>query len=161
MTDSTNAPTPDGAAPESPQDPPESAPQGNDTPGAPESASGESDTFPRSVVEKLRRENASWRDRAKAAESAVDVMRRSEVERAAQAEGLKPAAIWAVTELSDLLSDDGGIDSGKINAAIATARDRLGIGTHTPSTGPGFASGSGVPKVEAPSFQTAFARREK
>lgn len=57
----------------------------------------------------------------------VEALQRSEVERAAAAEQIKPAALWSVTELADLLAEDGTVDADKLTAGIKSARDVLGL----------------------------------
>lgn len=55
-------------------------------------------------------------------------MQRAEVERLATGADLRPAALWASgPELADLLSDDGTVDEAKVSAAVAAAREQLGI----------------------------------
>lgn len=53
---------------------------------------------------------------------------------------VKPAAVWAVTELADVLDDDGSVDAAKLDAAVTAAREHFGItkpakGTHVPGVG--------------------------
>lgn len=70
------------------------------------------------------RETEQERDTLKAT---VVALQRAEVDRLATANGLKPAALWSSAELGDLLSDDGAVDAEKVSAAIAAAREQLGI----------------------------------
>ncbi|WP_125078051.1 hypothetical protein [Mycobacterium sp. P7213] len=59
---------------------------------------------------------------------AVETMQRNEVERIAAEHITKPAALWtAGTELSSLLTEDGTVDSARVAAAAAEARQQLGL----------------------------------
>lgn len=123
------------------------------------------DTFPREVVEKLRKESASYRDRAKTAEDRLSAMQRQSVDRQITTAGLKPAAVWAVTQLENLLADDGTVDAAKVSQAMATARQTLGITQRrAPFAGQGeLNSGATGPKeyTPKPGFAAAFGPREK
>ncbi|MGB5796888.1 MAG: hypothetical protein WBH51_14000 [Mycolicibacter algericus] len=119
--------------------------------------------FSRDYVEKLRKESAGYRDRAKAAEAAVTALQRQQVERLADDAGIKPAAIWAVAELGALIGEDGSVDAELVNAAIGTARSTLGVTgrPQPPRSRNMFASGSGVPQETPKGFAEAFAPRER
>lgn len=70
----------------------------------------------------------------------LETLQRQQADTLITATGVKPDAVYAVAELADLLTDDGGIDPEKVTAAIAAARDRFGItkpakGTHVPGVG--------------------------
>lgn len=132
------------------------SPETGESVDAPDGAP-DGDTFPRSVVEKLRKENATYRDRAKAAEQAVQALQRQAADKAITAAGLKPAAVWAVAELAQVLDDRGAIDDRKLAAAMNTARAQLGIARRTPAPGAhGFRSGSGAPQQKHNPFAAAF-----
>ena len=81
------------------------------------------------------REAAKYRRRLRAAEAERDrlseqvgALQRAEVERLATADDLRPAALWASgAELADLLTADGTVDEAKVSAAVAAAREQLGI----------------------------------
>ena len=82
------------------------------------------------------REAAKYRRRLRAVEAERDeltqrleAMQRSEVERQAAAAQLRPAALWSAATLPDLLNEDGTVDADKVDAAIAAARDVLGLPT--------------------------------
>jgi hypothetical protein len=147
------------------------APEAPDTPAAPETTATDSDTgqddavdldadhFPRHVVEKLRKENAAYRDRAKAAEATVAALQRQAADHAIAAAGMKPEAVWAVAKLDDLLNEQGAVDAGKLRAAMATARNTFGINQRphrdsVPKTGP-----SDLEKIRRPinNWREAFA----
>ncbi|OBK44835.1 hypothetical protein A5656_05425 [Mycobacterium gordonae] len=88
------------------------------------------------------REAAKYRRRLRDAEAERDTLRatveslqRAEVDRLATADGLKPAALWSSAELGDLLGDDGTVDAARVSAAIATAREQLGIAPPPPPRG--------------------------
>lgn len=86
------------------------------------------------------REAAKYRRRLRDVEAerdtlkaAVAALQRAEVDRLATADDLRPAALWASgPELADLLTDDGTVDAAKVSAAIAAARDQLGIPSPPP-----------------------------
>lgn len=88
------------------------------------------------------REAAKYRRRLRDAEAArdqlaeqVESLQRSEVERLATVDGLRPAALWASgVELADLLGDDGTVNAAKVSAAIEASRKQLGI--PAPPVGP-------------------------
>ncbi len=114
---------------------------------------------PSGLVKKLRKENASLRDRAKAAEATVEALQRQTAEQQIRAAGLKPAAVWAVAKLGDVLNDQGAIDTGKLGAAMTTAREQLGIQRRIPprpGEGGSLRSGSGVPQEKPRGFVDAF-----
>lgn len=65
------------------------------------------------------------RDRLKAT---VAALQRAEVDRLATDAGLRPAALWANgAEVGELLGDDGTVDAARVSAAVAVAREQLGI----------------------------------
>ncbi|KUH97952.1 hypothetical protein AU190_22265 [Mycolicibacterium acapulense] len=122
------------------------------------------DTFPRKVVEKLRRQNTSLRDRAKAAEATVTALQQQAADKAIKAAGLKPRAVWAVAQLADVLADDGTVDAAKLSAAISTAKAELGVAPPKrtpprPGAGKGLQSGAGVPQSKPRGFAAAFGPR--
>lgn len=59
-------------------------------------------------------------------------LRRAMAEQLITAEGVKPQAVWAVTELPELCDDDGLPDRDKVKAAVQAARETLGV---QPATG--------------------------
>lgn len=81
------------------------------------------------------REAAKYRRRLRAAEAErdrlagqVESLQRAEVDRLAAGADLRPAALWASgPELADLLTENGTVDQAKVFAAVAVAREQLGI----------------------------------
>lgn len=58
----------------------------------------------------------------------VEALQRAEVERLAANVIRQPSALWAAdVELADLIDDDGLIDPGKVDAAVRTAQQALGL----------------------------------
>ena len=111
------------------------------TPEAPE----QNETDEPAVV-KARNEAARFRLRLRETEAerdnlakSVDNLRRSVIENQVQAEGIKPAALWAsgITP-SDLLGDDGNIDPELISQAVNEARESLGIARFTGMADQGY-----------------------
>ncbi|MGQ9349726.1 hypothetical protein [Mycolicibacterium gilvum] len=119
------------------------------------------DTFPRKVVEKLRKQNASLRDRARTAEAAMTAMQQRAADEAIKAAGLRPAAVWAVAALDDVTAQNGTVDAAKLNAAMTAAREQLGVGqprrsAPRPGAGSELRSGAGVPQQKPRGFAAAF-----
>jgi hypothetical protein len=88
------------------------------------------------AAKRLRSENKTQRERAKAAETELEAtkaqlaaMRRTEVERLAGAELIDPADLWnAHADVAEFLTDDGTIDAGLVNEAaqaITAAKPHL------------------------------------
>lgn len=124
----------------------------------------EGDTFDRKYVEKLRQESAKHRTAATSAESALAAIRGQMVDEAATAAGIKPAALRAVvTDVNDLLTESGVIDTAKMKTAIQQARDTLGITQPSISAlrQKGFQSGASGGHDDTgakPAFEQAFRR---
>lgn len=96
------------------------------------------------VDDDLTNEAARWRRQLRDTETErgqlaaqVATLRRTQAEQLITAAGLKPAAVFAVAALDELLGDDGCVDPGKITAAVQAARDELGIrhGVFAPAEG--------------------------
>ncbi|BCP11682.1 hypothetical protein MINTM020_37800 [Mycobacterium paraintracellulare] len=133
----------------------------DETPGTDDS----SDMFPRKVVEKLRKESATLRDRVKAAEDRLSAMQRQAVAWQITAAGMRPEAVFAVAQLDDLLAGDGTVDAAKVSRAMAAARQTLGI-SQRPAPRPGHGElNSGATGMKdhmpGPGFAAAFGPREK
>lgn len=133
---------------------------------------GDADTFPRRVVEKLRKENTALRDRvraaedrAQAAEAARTALQQQAADEAIEAAGLKPAAVWHDSKLADVLADDGTIDRAKLTAAMKTAMRTLDVIPRRPVPRPGagapLRSGAGVPLEKPNTWVNAFGPRPK
>ncbi|ORV90668.1 hypothetical protein AWC11_12045 [Mycobacterium interjectum] len=158
-------------------------PPADATQSAPEGATPTDDTAPAENVGEKEipadegqpsGRSAKYRERAQAAETraaeleqqitdytaTIERLQRLHVDQAITAAGVKPAAVHAVTDLADLLGDDGLPDSAKIAAAVKTARDRLGIQPPTFSRQTGMRSGAGAPQPKKDGFAAAFAPRE-
>jgi len=86
----------------------------------------DADSFDRGYVERLRKESAGYRDRASAAETALAAIQSTRLDELITATGVKPAAVRALVDPAELLTD-GQPDAEKISAAAARARDVLGI----------------------------------
>lgn len=83
---------------------------------------------------RVAREAAKWRSKFRAAETTIagqtatiERLQRLHVDAAITTAGMKPAAVHAITALTELLGDDGLPDAEKVAAAVGQARDRLGI----------------------------------
>jgi hypothetical protein len=118
--------------------------------------------FGRDYVEKLRRESAGYRERATTAETTVAALQQQHAERLIDAAGVKPAAVFALTTITDLLADDGTVDPEKVTAAVTRARQELGVTGRPQPLRPqgGLTSGTGAPKVQK-GWQSAFAPPER
>lgn len=97
-----------------------------------------------------------------AATAKVEALQRQHVEGMLSAANVKPAALWATTELGDLLAEDGSVNVEAVNEAITKARDMLGIqprgkGALVPGVGQ---RPSRLPEASNP-WADAFAPRKK
>jgi len=130
---------------------------------AAEPTADDAQEFSRTYVEKLRRESAGYRERATTAEAAVAALQQQHAERLIDAAGVKPAAVFAVTELADLLAEDGTVDAEKVTAAITRARQELGVTGRPQPLLPrgGLTSGTGAPQSTPNRWQSAFAPPER
>jgi len=140
----------------------------NDGDGDDEHLDDAAEMFPRKVVEKLRKQNTSLRERAKTAEATVAHLQRQAADKAITAAGLKPAAVWAVAELADVLDDQGGLDDRKLAAAVKKAGEQLGVQPPKPKTPPrpgvgALRSGTGGPRSDGrpTGFAAAFAPQNR
>ena len=104
-TETTTPNTEDG--PETTDDGPAAAPEDAGTGEQP-------DTFPRSVVEKLRRENATYRERAGRADALAERLMAATVRDATAGILADPTDL---TDTADLVDDDGYPDPDKITDA--------------------------------------------
>lgn len=110
---------------------------------------------------------ARYRKRAQEAEAqrdalaaTVERLQRGQLESAIAAAGVKPAAVFAVTELGDLLAEDGTPSDKKIAEAVKIARDQLGIPSRPPLRQTGMRSGAGYSPPKKDGWVDAFRRQD-
>lgn len=84
----------------------------------------------------------------------VESLQRQQVESLLDAAKVKPAALWATTELASLLAEDGTVDPKAVKTAIDAARKTLGI---APVGKGNIVPGIGQRPDGQPRTQTAFA----
>lgn len=89
-------------------------------------AEPEGESFPRDYVEQLRKESADRRKERDILAAQVEKLQRRAVEKALKTTGVKPAAVWSVAALPDLIAEDGTIDDDKLSLAIDKAVNELG-----------------------------------
>ncbi|MGH3969539.1 MAG: hypothetical protein ACRDTV_15840 [Mycobacterium sp.] len=179
----TNTTTAENTGPDEPLAGPQTEPATPDTADTPKvsdtaiqrqddaDGSGDNDTEPRGRAAKYRQraqESEAARDaaeqKATGLAGTIERLQRLHVEQAITAAGIKPAALWAVAELADLVDDDGLPDDAKIAAATKTARDQLGI---KPPNLAGLRergqllSGAGAPQPRRDGWSAAFGRRDE
>lgn len=177
MSDDVTTTEPAAPAPTS-TDAAETPIAGTDTPEVAENgAEGENDGGGDDSAEPRGRA-ARYRDRAQAAEAKVaeveaqsaelaatiERLQRLHVETAVAAAGVKPGAVFAVSELADLLDEDGLPDAAKIDAAIDAAREQLGVRRREQPMHRqlGMRSGAaGHPQPKRDGWAAAFARRDE
>jgi len=92
----------------------------------------------------------------------VESLQRAQVESLLAESRVKPAALWATTELSALVAEDGTVDAAAVKTAIDAARKTLGIapvgkGTRVPGVGN---QPAGTPRRQ-PEFADAFRPKRK
>lgn len=173
MTDIATEPAePDTSA----TDADETPPAGTGTPGGAENgAEGESGGEDNDSEHRGRA--GQYRQRAQAAEgrvteleaqsadhvATIERLQRLHVEQAVAATGVKPAAVFAVAELADLLDDTGLPDADKVTAAVEAAREQLGVArvVAPPSRQFGMRSGAGTPPPKRDGWADAFAPRSE
>jgi hypothetical protein len=169
--------TTEGAVPDaSATDADETPAAGTGTPGEAENGAEAENDSADSDSDEPRGRAGQYRKRAQDAETARDAaearatdlaanverLQRLHVEQAVAQTGIKPAAVFAVAELADLLGDDGLPDADKVTAAVATARDQLGINLiAAPQRQIGMRSGAGTPPPKKDSWASAFAPRDE
>lgn len=111
---------------------------------------------------KLRDEKAAHAESRAALEAMaarVEALQRQHVEAAVESTGLKPAALWAVTDLAGLLGEDGAVDADKLDTATAAARDLLGIPKRKPTGTVVPGVGSQPTRPPKATWEDAFAPR--
>lgn len=113
---------------------------------------------------KGNKEAARYRRRLRDAEAerdalkaTVESLQRAEVDRLATDAGLRPAALWANgAEVGELLADDGTVDAARVAAAIAAARETLGIPNPPPRGNVVKGEGRSVGRPARPSGRDAM-----
>lgn len=141
--------------------------EGNSAPDSVSETEAEHEGDPDDVAS-MNAEAAKWRRKLRetqaeleAAAAQLDAVQRQQVEFLLAKSGVKPEAVFAVAEMSDLLNDDGGIDADKLDAAMATAQEKFGIvkppkGNFVPGIGN---RPNGLPRVDA--WREAFSPAPK
>ena len=76
---------------------------------------------------KYRRRLRDAQAELKSVTAQLDAVQRQQAESLIAASGVKPEAIWAVTELAGVLDDDGSVSEEKIAEAVTAAREKFGI----------------------------------
>jgi len=90
---------------------------------------------PEVVEQQANQEAAKWRKQLRETEAERDglrgrleAMQRSEIERIAAGRLSKPESLWAAgAQLADLLTEDGDVDAEKVEEAVDSAVDSLGL----------------------------------
>lgn len=163
MTDTVTATAPADAATAAPED----TDATDDT--APAENVGENDVPAEEAGNPANKEAAKWRTKFRDAEQqvtdlteTVERLQRLHVDAAITAAGVKPAAVHAVTNLADLLAEDGTPDAAKIAAAVRAARDQLGIPYPTTDgmRQTGMRSGTGFSPPRKDGWSSAFGPRD-
>lgn len=100
---------------------------------------------------KYRRRLREAQAELKTVTAQLDAVQRQQIEAMLEPSGVKPEAIWAVTELAELLDDTGSIDPDKLAGAIEAAREKFGIpkiskGNYVPGVGN---QPSAIPRADA------------
>lgn len=177
MTDTaTTTDTQDGAAAPTSTDAAENPAAGMETPGDAENGSqpenddaGEGEPKGRAAQYRKRAQDAEARaaqleEQITGHAATIERLQRLHVDRAITETGLKPAAVYAIAGLADLLGDDGLPDPAKITAAVTAARDQLGAAPKAAAVQRqrGLVSGaSGYPAGPKPNgWAGAFAPRD-
>lgn len=114
-----------------PEEPTAGAPGTPERPSPPqtpqEPPAGDQPDGPNREAARYRTERNNARAERDALAERVTALQRTEAERLAAAENVNPAALWATTELADLLTEDGDLDSGRVTAAAKGAVEQLGL----------------------------------
>jgi len=91
----------------------------------------------------------------------VESLQRQQVEALLDAARIKPAALWATTELAQLVAEDGTVDPKAVKTAIEAARKTLGIAPlGKGNVVPGIQRPDGIPRSQN-AFADAFKPRRK
>jgi hypothetical protein len=109
-------------------DTPPDAPDGPLTPDRDEADQSDTESRPGREAARYRRQLREVEADRDQLRTVVSSLQKAEAERLAGAAKLKPAALWASgVQLADLLTENGTVDAALVAAAIATAKDVLGI----------------------------------
>jgi hypothetical protein len=169
-TDATEGPALDASATDSDEQPAAGAgtPEDREDSAEGENGGDEGDSAPRGRVAAARQraqEAEAARDAAEARATdlagTVKLLQRLHVEQAVTAAGVKPAAVFAVAELADLIDDTGLPDADKVKAAVATAREQLGVSRPVVERQMGMRSGAGVAPPKRDGWAAAFGPRSE
>jgi hypothetical protein len=87
----------------------------------------------------------------------VEALQRQQIEALLAQEHVTPQALWATTQLADLVGDDGLVDPELVSAAASAAREELGITEQPKRTGmAGLHSGTMRPPPSIDRWVDAF-----
>jgi hypothetical protein len=159
---------PEGAAPTDDTAPARNAAE-NDVPAEGVDAdAGDGETKGRAAQYRRRAQEAETRaaeleEQITGHTATIERLQRLHVDRAISDTGLKPAAVYAVAQLADLLGDDGLPDQSKLEAAVQAAKEQLGAAPPSPPLRRemGMRSGAaGHPRPKRDGWAGAFAPRE-
>lgn len=115
--------------------------QDNETSDSAGPAGGDEDTKSVSAeAAKYRRRLREAQAELKSVTERLDTVQRQQVESMITESNVKPDAVWATTEIGELLAEDGSVDAQKVADAVIAAREKFGIGsppkgTHVPGLG--------------------------
>lgn len=109
---------------------------------------------------KAGKEAAKYRAQLRDVETERDTLRdrlagfqRQSIDTLSAAAGIKPAALWASgVELASLVADDGTVNGEAVTAAIATAKDTLGLSPTASAADAGIMGGSKAPSAPEPTW---------
>lgn len=80
-----------------------------------------------SEAAKYRAQRNEARAERDAAIAQLQALQRSIIDGLCENAAVQPRALWLTTELSDLVNDDGTVNTEAVSAALGRARDELGI----------------------------------
>lgn len=112
-----------------------------ETPEADDTTDDAADTTPANTeAARYRVQRNQARAERDAAIAQVQALQRSIIDSLCENAAVQPRALWLTTELSDLVNDDGTVNTEAVSAALGRARDELGIplpvkGAYVPNAG--------------------------